>query len=179
MIIEPAPPRPFNAAKLLVVVVVLIGAGVFITLSRQQPEHVAKPAASQQWQMPDLIGQTQDELSGHFGAPLSTKDYPLTEGSFAGPETGLKHYYLFKDPGYAAHMKAAPAKWIYPQYAAIRELIWQLPDSYLTVWLHEPHGAANLAGDSIEITLPQTPPGAWVALDDYRVGKDLHKSRLR
>jgi hypothetical protein len=180
MIIPPAPPRPFNAVKLLVIVAVLVGAGLFMVLSRRQPAPPsAQPASQQQWQMPELIGQTQDALIARFGAPLSTKDYPLSEGSFAGPEIGLKHYYVFKSPGYAARLKGAPMKWSYPQYTTIRELIWQLPDSYLTVWLDEPHGSANLDGDSIEITLPKAPPGAWVALDDYRVGKDLLAKRPR
>jgi hypothetical protein len=179
MIIPPAPPRPFNVAKLLVIVVALVGTGLFISLSRRQPPTSAKPTSQQQWQMPELIGQTQDALIGRFGAPLSTKDYPLSEGSFAGPEIGLKHYYLFKSPAYAARLKGAPTRWSYPQYTTIRELIWQLPDSFLTVWLDEPHGSADLNGDSIEITLPKAPPGAWVALDDYRVGKDLLAKRPR
>jgi hypothetical protein len=41
------------------------------------------------------------------------------------------------------------------------------------VWLHEPRGEATMEKDTMELTLPKTAPGAWVALDDYRIDKGL------
>ncbi len=156
------------AAGLAIVTAIAFAPSVF-----KHGEQRAVPPEKSSWRMEDVIGRTQSELVERFGAPISTKDYSLAEGTFAGPEIGLKHYYLLKTPGYAARVKDAPAKWTFPQYTAIREMIWKLPDSYLTVWLHEPRGEASLSQDTIDLTLPATAPGAWVALDDYRVGKDL------
>jgi hypothetical protein len=173
MTITPAPPPPrrLNPAAILIGLATLIALGPSIL--KHQREHEVPSAAQRAWRMPEIVGQTQSDLVGRFGPPLSTKDYSLLEGSFAGPEVGLKHYYVLKDRGYAAHLKDVPETWTYPQYTTIREMIWQLPDSYLTVWLHEPRAEVSLAADTMEFTLPSTDPNEWVALDDYRIDKGL------
>lgn len=173
MIIPPAPLRPprrlnLVAAGLALVVLISLAPAIFDF----QKSRILPPA-QRSWRMPDILGSTQSELVGRFGAPMSTKDFSLQEGSFAGHSMGLKHFYPLKTPGYAQLLKDAPVTWTFPQYSTIREVIWKLPDSYLTVWLHEPRAEVNLAGDAIDMTLPKSPPGEWVALDNYRVGKDL------
>ncbi len=157
----------------VVALVVATGFALGPTFRQHQKQSTEPSVEKRAWQMPELIGKTQTELIGRFGPPLSTKDYSLQEGSFAGPDIGLKHYYLFKDPGSAARLKDATTSWTFPKYTAIRELIWKLPDSYLTVWLQEPRAEASFEGDNANLTLPATAPGKWVALDDYRVGKEL------
>jgi hypothetical protein len=169
----PPPPRRFNPYVALLLGLATVIALVPSLLPRREQARPAVPLEKRAWQMPELVGRTQSELIGRFGTPLSTKDYSLLEGSFAGPDIGLKHYYLLKNPGYAARLKDAPKAWTFPQYTTIRELIWKLPDSYLTVWLHEPRTEASLEKDTIDLTLPSTAPGEWVALDDYRIGQDL------
>ena len=173
MIIPPAPPPLFRRSRLVAVGLALATVIVLGPSMLQQQKARIVPLERREWQMPDLIGSTQNDLIARFGPPMSTKDYSLTEGSFAGPDIGLKHYYLMKAPNYAARLKDAPTTWTFSKYSAIRELIWKLPDSYLTVWLHEPRAEASLGQDGIDLTLPATAPGQWVALDDYRIGKDL------
>jgi hypothetical protein len=172
--IQPAPPPPRRLNMAVVVILVVATAFAVVPTFRQhQTQSTEPPIEKRAWQMPDVIGKTQNDLIGRFGPPLSTKDYSLQEGSFAGPEIGLKHYYLLRDPAYAARLKDASTRWTFPKYTTIRELIWRLPDSYLTVWLQEPRAEANFEGDNVNLTLPSTAPGEWVALDDYRIGKDL------
>ena len=170
----PPPPRRLNMA---VVVLLVVATGFALApMFRQHqttPGSTEPPIEKRAWQMPDLIGKTQGDLLRRFGPPLSTKDYSLLEGSFAGPDIGLKHYYLLKDPSYAGRLQGATTRWTFPKYTTIRELIWKLPDSYLTVWLQEPQAEASFEGDNANLTLPSTAPGEWVALDDYRVGRDL------
>lgn len=132
--------------------------------------------------MPELAGISESKAEGLFGKPLSVHDYSLSYGTFAGPRVGLKHYYLFRSADYQAHVKDAETVWGFPQYSTIREIIWKLPDSYLTIWLHEPRAEMSLGdGDTIDLTLPSVAAGDWVALDNYRVGleralppKDVH-----
>jgi hypothetical protein len=173
MKIPPAPPQPFRPARLVAIGLALVA---LVALGPSMLEHGkvrVVPPEKRAWRMPDVAGRTESDLIGEFGAPLSTKDYSLQEGSFAGPEVGLKHYYLFQARDYAGRLKDAPMSWTFPRYTTIRELIWKLPDSYLTVWLHEPRAEVSLEKDTIDLTLPATAPNEWVALDDYRVGKDL------
>ena len=71
--------------------------------------------------------------------------------------------------------------WRYPQYSTIRELIWKLPESFLTVWFHEPRAEVDLGkvgpDGQADIELPDTVAGDWVALDNYRLGNDLVREK--
>ena len=130
--------------------------------------------STRRWQMLNLQGITATEAVRRYGPPTVTHDYSLEAGSFAGPVRGWKHFYRLDSPELAEHSKD-PVVWSYPNYSTIREMIWKLPDSYLTMWLHEPRAVINLDGDSSEVLLPKS-GGDWVALDNYRVGNALLKT---
>ena len=131
--------------------------------------------AGKRWQMLNLRDTTGSQAIKRFGPPAVSHDYSLTDGVFAGPEVGLKHYYRVGSAGYDEALKS-PVVWKWPDYSTVREMIWKLPDSYLTVWLHEPRAEISLEGDQSQIILPDTSKGEWVALDNYRVGNDLIKT---
>ncbi len=173
MLIPPAPPRQPHRLNLVALGLALVTVIALVPAILDFQKSRIVPPEKRSWRMIDILGQTQAELEKRFGAPVSTKDYSLSAGSFAGHSIGLKHYYAMTAPGYADLMKDAPVTWTFPQYSTIREIIWKLPDSYLTVWLHEPRAEVSLNGDMVDLTLPKTAPGQWVALDNYRVGKDL------
>jgi hypothetical protein len=160
---------------------IAIAAALAPSILEFQKERVLTPEKRSR-RMPELTGITESAAEKRFGKPMSVHDYSLSYGTFAGPRIGQKHYYLFKWADYQEHVKDAETVWGFPQYSAIREIIWKLPDSYLTIWLHEPRAEMSLGdGDTIDLTLPTASSGDWVALDNYRVGleralppKDVH-----
>ena len=178
------PPRPRYNRTAVYLAVVIAAVMVPFTLHYQQkrfellkpPPKVNSTVSGTQGPLPELYNITDRKAKERFGEPVETRDYPLTYGSFAGPYNGLKHYYRFSDPDYDQRMKEAETKWTYPQYTTIREMIWRQQDSYLTVWLAEPRAEITLGKDDAEVTLPDTSSGEWVALDNYRVGKELLKA---
>ena len=123
--------------------------------------------------MYDLVGITQNKAIERFGQPNAQKEYQLMKGSVMGPLLGQKNYVPLDSPEYAKRAADAKVIWSYPAYSAVRELTWQLPDSYLTVWFQEPRGEISLSEDSATLALPNSGPGEWVALDNFRLGKDL------
>ena len=104
-------------------------------------------------------------------------DFSLNDGSVLGPEIGQKKFVSPQAPDYAKRFEDAETVWRYPQYSAIREMIWKLPESYLTIWFHEPRAELDLGNvkpdGEVDIELPDTSKGDWAALDNYRLGNDL------
>ena len=181
--LPPEPPRRrFNRVAVYLAVAIAVVMLPFTLHYQRERAALPKPppanfaTANSQGPLPELYNITDRQARERFGAPVETRDYPLSVGSFAGPYNGLKHYYRFTDPDYEQHMKGAETTWTFPQYSVIREMIWRQQDSYLTVWLHEPRAEIELGASDAEVTLPTTGSGEWVALDNYRVGKGLLKT---
>lgn len=170
----PLPPRRYNRTGLYLAIAVALACIPF-TLKFQEKR--VPHMENRQWQMLNLYGISGNEATKRYGTPVQTRDFSLeNDGIFAGPKVGLKHFYRPGNPDYAAHLHD-PVVWKYPDYSTIREMIWKLPDSYLTVWLHEPRAVIDLSGgDDSQILLPATTEGAWVALDNYRIGNDFFKT---
>ena len=167
-----ARPRGYNRGGLYLAVF-LAACCVPLTLKFQL--HHSPNMANKRWQMLNLLDITSSEAIKRFGPPSSDHYYSLSNGVFAGPEVGLKHFYAASSPGYDEALKS-PVVWKWPNYSSVREMIWKLPDSYLTVWMHEPRAEISLDGDQSQIILPDTSKGEWVALDNYRIGNDLIKT---
>ena len=164
------PPRRYNRTGLYLAIFVALACVPF-TLKFQAKR--APHMENRRWQMLNLYGVTSTDAVKRYGPPAQTRDYSLEGGSiFAGPKVGLKHLYRKDSPDYAKHLED-PVVWQYPEYSTIREMIWKLPDSYLTVWLHEPRAVIDLNGDNSQIFLPNTAAGDWVSLDNYRIGNDF------
>ncbi len=168
----PTAPRPRYNRMAIYIAVAIVAVTLPFTL-KFQSQRIAS-TANKQWRMLALQDTTAAEAIKRFGPPTQLRDYSLAEGSFAGPTLGLKHFYRENSPDYAERLKA-PVVWKFPEYSMIREMIWKLPDSSLTVWLHVPRGEITLTGDDTQIYLPPTADGEWVVLDNYRVGNDLLK----
>lgn len=165
------PPRRYNRGGLYLAIVIA-AACIPLTLKFQATH--SPDMSTRRWQMLNLQGVTATQAIKRYGPPTVTHDYSLENGSFAGPERGLKHFYRLNSPELAAHLND-PVVWSYPNYSVIREMIWKLPDSYLTMWLHEPRAVINLDSDNSEVLMPKG-SGEWVALDNYRVGNALLKT---
>ena len=155
-------------------VVIAVAAGIMLVpaIYRHQLERIP-PARQRTSRMYDLVSITQGKAIERFGQPNAQKEYQLTRGSVLGPLLGQKNYVPLDSPDYAKRAAEAKVIWSYPEYSAVRELTWQLPDSYLTIWFQEPRGEISLSDDSATLALPTTGPGEWVALDNFRLGKDL------
>ena len=136
----------------------------------------SQPAELRQWHMQGVDGITETQARKRFGSPILTRDYNVTYGAFLGPKYGLKHYYLNSSPGFEQRAKNAQVEWNFPQYSTVREIIWKLHESYITLWLGEPLREVNIQGDNATAIFPPTAPGDWVVLDNYRVGQDLVKA---
>jgi hypothetical protein len=140
---------------------------------RYQRERLPGPEKRAQ-RMSELLNITQAQAIERFGKPLSAKDFSLQDGSFVGPRLGLKHFVPLDTPDYARRFQEKGAvAWTFPQFSVVREIIWKLPDSYLTIWLHQPRAEIHFQDGAADLTLPPSAPGEWVALDNYRIGKDL------
>ena len=165
------PPRSYNRVGLYLAFAIA-AACIPFTLKFQQKHE--PNMANRRWQMLNLYGVTGTEAVKRFGPPTKTRDFSLTEGSiFAGQKVGFKKFYLPGSPEYNQHVND-PVVWKFPQYSMIREMTWKLPDSLLTVWLHEPRAILDLSGgEDTQIYLPSTADGEWVALDNYRLGNDF------
>lgn len=155
-------------------VIIAVAAAVMLVpaIYRHQLERIP-PVRERTSRMYDLVGITQNKAIERFGQPNAQKEYQLIKGSVLGPLLGQKNYVPLDSPDYAKRAAGAKVLWSYPAYSAVRELTWQLPDSYLTIWFQEPRGEVSLGDDSATLTLPTTGPGEWVALDNFRLGKDL------
>lgn len=188
----PVPKRRFNRLGIALAFVVCLGTIPFTyafqkrrvteqhneSLKNRQTKSIEVPPEKQQWRMHGLDDNTEKQVITRFGPPYIARNYNMSDGAFAGPLVGLKRFYLNSAPDFEAHTKDAEAVWTYPQFNVIRELIWQLPDSYLTVWMREPRAEIDLTDPSGTVALP-TPPengGDWVVIDNFRVGKDLVKA---
>ena len=166
-----APPRGYNRGGLYLAVFI---AALCIPFTLKFQLHHTPNMEGKRWQMLNLMGVTSTEAVKKFGPPAVTHDYSLSDGVFAGPEVGLKHFYRAGSTGYDEALNS-PVVWKWPNYSTIREMIWKLPDSYLTVWLHEPRAEISLDGDQSQILLPDTSKSDWVALDNSRIGNELIK----
>ncbi len=131
------------------------------------------PAELRQWHMDDVDGMTESQALKRFGNPLLSREYNVTYGAFLGPKFGLKHYHLTNAPDYAQLEKDAQKVWNFPQYATIREMIFKMHESYLTLWMYEPRVEVSIKDGTADALFPRTKAGEWVVLDNYRVGQDL------
>ena len=136
----------------------------------------SQPVELRQWHMQGVDGITEDQARQRFGKPIVSRDYNVTYGAFLGPRFGLKHYYLNNSPGFEQREKDAEVEWKFPQYSTVRELIWKLRESYITLWLGEPLREVNLKDGTADAVFPGTTTEQWVVLDNYRVGEDLVKA---
>ena len=162
--------RSLNVLGIILAVVVgvmLIPATYHYQMSRIPPPN------RRAWRMYDLVAVTESKAIERFGKPDAQVEYQLTKGSVAGPLLGQKNYYPLDSPDYDKHMAEAKVAWTYPAYSAVRELTWKLPDSYLTIWFQEPRAEMTFSDGNADLTLPNSSPGEWVALDNYRLGYGL------
>ena len=135
-----------------------------------------QPSEKQQWRMKGLDGITEQQAVARFGPPLVARNFNVADGVFVGPLVGLKKFYPRNAPDFAARTKDAELTWGFPQFSVIREMIWLLPDSYLTLWLREPRAEVSIGeGGSTVLNLPGG-EGEWTCIDNFRVGKDLVKT---
>ena len=184
----PAPRRRLN--RLGIALALVIGLGSIPFTYEFQKNRVTRkdttgektnyeiPIEKRQYRMKHLEGLTDQQAIARFGPPYIARNYNMNDGAFAGPAVGLKHFYLKTLPDYEARTKDAEVVWTYPQYSIIRELIWQFPDGYLTVWMREPRAEIDLGDNPGAVELPTAPPegGDWVVIDNFRVGKDFVKA---
>ncbi len=175
---DPVPPPPspkrFNAIGILLAFVI---AAVLLPFTMKFQKERFGPITKKAYRMTGLDVITEMQAVSRFGTPLARHDFSMSEGSVAGPQVGQKKYWPLKSPDYAKQMEAAEMVWRYPQYSTIREMIWKLPDSFLTIWFHEPRAEIDLSAvgpdGQASISLPDTSGGDWVSLDNFRLGNDL------
>ena len=195
------PPEPPKRNRRLAIYLAFGVALVFIPLTLQYQNHRAQqirarrevahptptptveetgdqslPAEERQWHMQGVDGITESQARRRFGKPIFTRDYNLSYGAFLGPKFGLKHYFLQNSPGFEQREKDAQVEWKFPQYATVREIIWKLHESYITLWLGQPLREVDIQGDTASAVFAANAPGQWVVLDNYRVGQDLVKN---
>ena len=152
--------------------VIVVGALVPITFKYQSAK--VPPVRARAWRMNDLQNITEPQALERFGNPIVNKDFQMTEGTFVGPRIGQKQFVRLDAPDYAARLKGPGAVVMqFPQFTVIREVVWKLPDSYLTIWMFQPRAEIDFQGDYADMRLPKSVPGVWVAVDNYRVGLDL------
>ena len=188
----PAPKRRFNRVGIGLALVVCLGSIPFTysfqqrrvaaqhdaKLKNQQTKNLEIPPEKQQWRQRGLDDNTEKQVIARFGPPFIARNYNMTDGAFVGPLVGQKRFVLNSAPDFEARTKDAEAIWTYPQFNVIRELVWKLPDSYLTVWMSEPRAEIDLTDPNSTVALPTPPEGGgdWVVIDNIRVGKDLVKA---
>ena len=187
----PEPKRRFNRLGIALAVAICLGSIPFTYAFQrqrvagqrgaapkgQQKKNFELPPEQQQWRMHGLDDNTEKQVVARFGPPIVARNFNMADGAFAGPLVGLKRFYYNSASDFEAHTKDAEAIWTYPQFNVIRELIWQLPDSYLTVWMREPRAEIDLTDPNGVVALPTAPEngGDWVVIDNFRVGKDRVK----
>lgn len=171
-VFAPAPRRRGFKPLVIVAAVIVVAALAPITFKYQNAK--VPPIRQRAWRMNELQNITEPEARKRFGPPLVAKDYQLSEGSFIGPRIGPKRYVPLSAPDYERRLREpGTVSMQFPQFTVIRELIWKLPDSYLTLWLFQPRAEIDFQGDYADLRLPKSGPGVWAALDNYRVGLDL------
>ncbi len=174
----PAPRKRINAIGILLAFVV--AAVVFPYTMKFQRDRFG-PITKKAYRMTGLDGITEMQAVSRFGPPLVKHDFSMTEGAVLGPEVGQKRYVLLKAPDFVKQAADAAVAWRYPQYSTIREMIWKLPDSFLTIWFHEPRGEIDLSAvgpdGQASISLPDTSHGDWEAIDNFRLGNDLVREK--
>ena len=185
----PAPKRRFNRVGIAIALVVCLGSIPFTyafqkrrvtdqhdtKLKSQQSKKPEVPAERQQWRMRGLDDNTEKQVLARFGPPYLARNYNMSDGAFVGPFAGQKRFVYNNAADFETRTKDAEAVWTAPQFNVIREIVWQLPDSYLTVWMREPRAEIDLTDPSGVVALPTAPEGSsdWVVIDNYRVGKEL------
>ena len=179
--------RRFNRVGIALAVLICLGTLPFTIqfqknkLARRDPADIKTnyevPIEQRQFKMKHLEGLTDKQAVARFGPPFIARNYNMNDGAFAGPAVGQKHFYPKTLPDYAARTKDSEAVWTFPQYQVIRELVWQFPDSYLTVWMREPRAEIDIADNPGLVELPTAPDGGdWVVIDNFRIGRDLIKA---
>lgn len=183
----PEPKRRFNRLGIILALVICVGTipftyqfqkNRFAPKSTDQKTNYEIPPEQRQWRMKHLEGLTEKQATDRFGTPYVSRNFNMSDGSFAGPAVGLKRFYRKTLPEYETLTKDAEALWSFPQYVVIRELVWQFPDSYLYIWMREPRAEIDISDDSGIVALPTAPDdgGDWVVIDNFRLGKDLVKA---
>ncbi len=179
---DPIPPPPtrkrFNAIGIMLAFVI---AAVLLPYTMKFQRDRFGPITKKAYRMAGLEGITEMQAVSRFGPPLVKHDFAMSEGVVAGPDVGQKKFWPLKTPDLADKLKEAGVVWRYPEYSTIREMIWKLPDSYLTIWFHEPRAEIDLSATGPDgeasISLPDTSHGDWVELDNYRLGNDLVREK--
>ncbi len=184
----PEPKRRINRIGIALALVVCIGTIPFTyqfqknRVTRKDTTHdktdYEVPIEQRQFRMKHLEGLTEKQATTRFGTPFLSRNFNMSDGSFAGPAVGMKHFYPKTLPNFEALTKDAEAVWAFPQYQVIREVIWRFDDSYLTVWMREPRAEIDISDNAGLVELPAAPEGGgdWVVIDNFRVGKDLVKT---
>lgn len=158
------------------IVAALVVAAALVPITFRYQNAKIPPIRQRAWRMNDLQNITEPKALERFGKPIVARDFQMTEGSFIGPRIGLKHFVRVDAPDYEARLREpGTVSMQFPQFTTIRELVWKLPDSYLTLWLFQPRAEVDFRGDYADLRLPNSAPGVWAALDNYRVGLDLVK----
>ncbi len=174
----PAPRKRFNAIGIVLAFVI---AAVMLPYTLTFQKDRFGPITRKAYRMSGLDGITEMQAVSRFGTPLVKHDFSMTEGSVAGPVVGQKKFVPLKAPDYAERVKDAEVVWRYPQYSTVREMIWKLPDSFLTIWFHEPQAEIDLSATGPDgeasISLPDTSHGDWITLDNFRLGNELVREK--
>lgn len=174
-VFAPAPPR--RAFKPLVILAALVAVAALVPITFQYQNARIPPLRQRAWFMSELKNITEPEARQRFGKPAVAREIDLTKGSLIGPRVGLKRFVALDAPDYAEKLREpGTVSMQFPQFTTVRELIWKLPDSYLTLWLFLPRAEMDFQEGYADLRLPKSAPGVWVALDNYRVGLDLVES---
>ena len=175
------PPGPRKRFSAIGIMLAFIIAAVTLPYTMKFQRDRFGPITKKAYRMTGLDGITEMQAVSRFGPPLVKHDFSMTEGSVVGPAVGQKKFVALKAPDYEARVKEAEVVWRYPQYSTVREMIWKLPDSFLTIWFHEPRAEIDLSATGPDgeasISLPDTSHGDWITLDNYRLGNDLVKEK--
>ena len=175
------PPRSRKGSKIIPIALAFVIAVVTLPYTFKFQRDRFGPITKKAYRMSGLDAITEMQAVSRFGPPLVKHDFSMTEGSVVGPAVGQKKFVALKAPDYAEQIKDAEVVWRYPQYSTVREMIWKLPDSFLTIWFHEPRAEIDLSAvgpdGEASIALPDTSHGDWITLDNFRLGNDLVKEK--
>lgn len=168
----PAPRR--RAFKPLVIVAAVVVVAALVPITFQYQKARVPPARARAWFMTELRNTTEPEALKRFGQPVVARDFDLKGGSIIGPRVGPKRFVPLDAADYEQRLREpGTVSMQYPQFTTVRQLVWRLPDSFLTVWFFQPRAEMDFQGDYADLRLPKSAPGVWAALDNYRVGLDL------
>lgn len=158
----------------MVIIAAVIVAAALVPITFQYQKARVPPVRQRAWFMSELRNTTEPEALKRFGPPVVARDFDLRGGSIIGPRVGPKRFVPLDAPDYERRLREpGTVSMQYPQFTTVRQLVWRLPDSFLTLWLFQPRAEMDVEGDYADLRLPKSAPGVWAAVDNYRVGLDL------